>query len=402
LRCQGSIVRWSRRRWLGKSDALLMAALQYVHVPNYAAIMFRRTYKDLAMPGALMDRAHAWLDNTDAKWSEKDKTWTFPSGATLTFAYLQHENDKYNYQGAEFQFVAFDELTQFEESQYRYLFSRLRRLKGSDVPLRCYSASNPGGRGHSWVRQRILIEGPKKGREFIPSKLEDNPYLDTEDYEQSLAEMSQYEIQQLRHGDWDAVPDGEMFKRHWFKIVKEAPADVKKVRYWDLAATDKKKATDTTAYTAGVKMGMKDGQYYIMDMRRVQLSPLAVEQLIRQTAELDGVGVPVWMEQEPGSSGVNTIDHYRRKVLNGFAFYGDRPTGPKEERARPLAAAAEAGNVFLVEGDWVNDFLDEIVGFPAGQYKDQTDVSAASLSILNEMKEMKHAVKPTIGSVKRR
>ncbi|USK77743.1 terminase large subunit domain-containing protein [Peribacillus frigoritolerans] len=132
----------------GKSDALLMAALQYVHVPDYAAILFRRTYKDLSMPGALMDRAHNWLDTTDAHWKEATKQWIFPSGATLNFAYLATENDKYNYQGPEFQFVGFDELTQFEESQYRYLFSRLRRLQGSKVPIRARVSSNPGGRGH--------------------------------------------------------------------------------------------------------------------------------------------------------------------------------------------------------------------------------------------------------------
>jgi len=379
-----------------------MCALQYVHIPGYAAIMFRRTYKDLAMPGALMDRAHEWLDPTDAKWSEKDKTWTFPSGASLTFAYLAHENDKYNYQGSELQGIFFDELTQFEESQYRYLFSRLRRLQGSTVPLRCYAASNPGGRGHEFVKQRFIIEGDKKGRAFIPSRLEDNPYLDADDYEQSLAELSEYEKKQLREGDWSAAPDGEMFKRHWFQIVEEAPSDCKMIRYWDLAATDKKKASDTTAYTAGALVGMKDGQYWIMDMKRVQLSPGNIEKLIRQTAEIDGVRVPVWMEQEPGSSGVNTIDHYRRKVLSGFAFNGDRPTGPKEERARPFSSAAEAGNVFVVRGDWINDFLDEVVAFPAGRFKDQTDTVSASIAILNEMKDMKHAVKPTIGSLRRR
>ncbi len=69
----------------GKSDALLMAALQYVDAPKYAAILFRRTYADLSLPGALMDRAHEWLDGTDAVWNEQTKTWRFPSGATLSF-----------------------------------------------------------------------------------------------------------------------------------------------------------------------------------------------------------------------------------------------------------------------------------------------------------------------------
>ena len=111
----------------GKSDALLMAALQYVDNPDYAALLFRRSYTDLSLPGALMDRAKEWLMPTDAKWRESSKTWTFPSGATLTFGYLEHVGDEYRYQSTEFQFIGFDELTQFEESKYRYLFSRLRR-----------------------------------------------------------------------------------------------------------------------------------------------------------------------------------------------------------------------------------------------------------------------------------
>jgi len=49
-----------------------MAALQYVDVPGYAAILFRRTFRDLALPGALMDRAREWLSGTDARWNEID------------------------------------------------------------------------------------------------------------------------------------------------------------------------------------------------------------------------------------------------------------------------------------------------------------------------------------------
>ena len=77
----------------GKSDALLMAALQYVTVPGYSAIIFRKTYADLSLPGALMDRAADWLQGK-AHWSAKTKKWTFPSGATVSFGYMEHEKDK--------------------------------------------------------------------------------------------------------------------------------------------------------------------------------------------------------------------------------------------------------------------------------------------------------------------
>src|SRR5687767_3640230 len=52
----------------GKSDALLMAALRYVDVPRYAALLLRKSYADLALPGALMDRAKEWLAGSDARW----------------------------------------------------------------------------------------------------------------------------------------------------------------------------------------------------------------------------------------------------------------------------------------------------------------------------------------------
>jgi len=88
----------------GKSDALLMAALKYVHVPGYSALILRRTFKDLNLSGAIMDRAHDWLKGTDAKWNALDHRYRFPSGASLTFGHLHHEADKTNYKSAEFQF----------------------------------------------------------------------------------------------------------------------------------------------------------------------------------------------------------------------------------------------------------------------------------------------------------
>lgn len=374
----------------GKSDALLTAALQYVEVPNYAAILFRKTFADLALPGALMDRAQGWLAGTDAKWNERDKTWLFPSGATVGFGYLEHENHKYRYQSAEFQFIGFDELTQFSESQYRYLFSRLRRLEGSKVPLRMRSASNPGGIGHEWVKQRFIIEKPNL---FVSANLADNPYLDREEYTRSLMQLDPVARRQLLDGDWSARQAGNKFRREWFEVVDEAPANASRVRYWDLAATEPKPGKDPD-WTAGVRMSEKDGIFYVEDIKRLRQTPRHVESLIRQTAELDGRAVDVYMEQEPGSSGVNTIDHYRRRILLGFAFRGNKTTGSKEVRANPLSAAAEAGNVKLVRGPWINAFLDEIESFPLGSHDDQVDSTSGAFEMLVRRKKFGVIDKP--------
>lgn len=202
----------------GKSDALLRAALQYVEFPAYKAILFRKTFSQLSQAGGLIDRSKEWLTGK-ATWNETKHRWTFPSGAILEFGHLQHENDRFNYQGAEFDFIGFDELTHFTEIEYRYLFSRLRRRVDSLIPGRMRSASNPGGKGHRWVKRRFierkpdpedLGDTPEKCAEriFIPAKLTDNPGIDQTAYEAALRQLDPQEQEQLLDGNWDARPPG--------------------------------------------------------------------------------------------------------------------------------------------------------------------------------------------------
>lgn len=195
----------------GKSDALLMAALMYANTPGYAALLLRRTYTDLSLPGAIMDRSHQWLEGTSAHWNGTDKRWSFPSGATLTFGYLDSERDRYRYQGAEFQFIGLDELTQFSERAYRYMISRLRRCAGVSVPLRVRGASNPGDIGHAWVKRRF-IDGDTDGTVFIPASLDDNPHLDREAYTESLNRLDAHTRKQLLQGVWEMDSGGLVYR----------------------------------------------------------------------------------------------------------------------------------------------------------------------------------------------
>jgi len=92
--------------------------------------------------------------------------------------------------------------------------------------------------------------------------------------------------------------------------------------------------------------------------------------------------VDIWMEQEPGSSGVKVIDDYARRMLAGWSFRGHRSTGSKEIRANPLSAAAEAGNVLLLRGAWISEFLDEAESFPTGLHDDQVDAVSGAMAML--------------------
>ncbi len=365
----------------GKSVALLMAAAQYVEVPNYAALLLRRTYADLSLPGAIMDLSREWWGDSKARWVDDDKTWRFPSGATITFGYLEYEKHKYRYQGSAYQFIAYDELSQFTDSMYRYLFSRLRGADTLDVPVRMRSASNPGGQGHEWVKQRFLIEGPEKGRIFVPSSLSDNPSLHQENYRRALDELDPVTRAQLLEGDWDVQGEGAAFRRDWFEVTDSAPIIFERVvRAWDTAATAPTVNKDAD-WTVGVKMGKKpNGQFFILDVRRIQGTPREVQSIMYNTAREDGPEVEIYMEQEPGASGKQIIDHIQTSLLSGYAFMGIRSTGSKIVRAAPFSSQVQATNVAILRKPWLGPFLDELEAFPHGDHDDQVD--AASLAFM--------------------
>lgn len=373
----------------GKSSALLMSALQFVDIPNYSAILFRRTYADLALPGAIMDRFTSWIaPQDDVRWNSNNYTAVFPSGARVSFGYLNNQQDYLRYKGAEFQFIGMDEVTEIRESDYRYLFSRLRRpAKGplSQVPLRMRSASNPAP---NWVRQRFIVEGHDNNRIFVPSKLHDNPGIDADSYRQALQALDPVERRRLEEGDWWSTTLGSLFSRENFVIIDahEVPAiasHARAVRFWDLAATEPSHSNPDPDWTVGTLALLNEGVTYILDVKKARVKGEKVEHLIAQTAQEDGTSVAVRMEQEPGSSGKALVDQYARYVLPGFDFLGIRSTGDKITRARPFAAAVANGNVRLVRGPWLTEWLDEFASFPeACNHDDQVDSAVGAFTHL--------------------
>jgi predicted phage terminase large subunit-like protein len=174
---------------------------------------------------------------------------------------------------------------------------------------------------------------------------------------------------------------GNMLKVENIPIVDDWPRDAAQVRSWDLAASAQVLKSDPD-WTAGVRLAWREGQCWIIDMHRERLGPGGVEGLVKMTAARDTSDVPILLQQDPGSAGLALIDRYRRGVLPGYAVFTSRPTGSKVQRADPLAAAIEAGNVFLVRGAWNDAFLDEACTFPAGSHDDQVDALAEGFNWL--------------------
>ena len=372
----------------GKTDALLMAHLMWAEYPEYNGVYFRRKYPELE--ASVIPRSREWLAGTGAAYDQQRRLWTFPAGGRLKFAHLEVENDKLSHNSAEYTTITFDELTQFSETMYVYLFSRLRRGVLGRVPPWMLAGSNPGGPGHDWVNARFGCQeaggrthSAEPDRLFVPALLGDNPHLNREEYEANLAKLDPVTRAQLLTGDWSARQAGGWFRREDFDIVEVAPLGLRECRFWDLAASETKEGADPD-WTAGVRLGRAgDGYWYVVDVVRFRHAPARTEAIIRHTAGEDGRRVEIAMEQEPGSSGKIAIDHYRRRVLAGMSFWADRPTGDKAERARPVAAAAAGRLIRLVRGPWNRDFLAEAEAFPQeGIHDDQVDALSGAFTRL--------------------
>jgi len=242
----------------------------------------------------------------------------------------------------------------------------------------------PKGRRH-WTYETFATGRPDTA--LFRARTADNPFLPS-GFDATVRRQytGRLAAQELEGQFLDEA--GALFQRHWFGVVDRAPSLVRRVRAWDLAATpkDEAKARDPD-WTAGVLLGRDAaGTFYVLDVRRLRGTPQQVQALVRGTAESDGRGVPIWMEQEPGSAGVTVIDHYLR-LLAGFNFRGERSTGSKADRAQPLAAQAEGGAVKLVRGTWNADFLDEVELFPFGGHDDIVDATALAFGRLAARKE---------------
>lgn len=226
----------------GKSDALLMGATRYIKNPNYKALILRRTFPQLQ---ELIDRSHKWFDK--AAWNGDLHRWTFPSGAFIQFGHCKSEEDKYNYQGHEYQYLGFDQLEQFTQTQYELLTAQVRSV---DPTILCFirSTANPGGVGHTWVKQRFIDKCLPDGtpryfkkvndedveitpddpnalsRAFVFANILDNPILLSNDpaYLARLNSLPEKLRRALKEGDWD-VFEGQFFNE-WRRSIHVIPS----------------------------------------------------------------------------------------------------------------------------------------------------------------------------------
>ncbi len=272
----------------GKTLTLLLWLAQGIDVPGYSGVFFRRTYAQLTKSNdSPLTKSHELYKPLGGKYKASEYRWTFPTGATIEFGHLQHEMSVMDYQGPAYHRVAFDELTQFSEAQYTYLFSRMRMRRDFPVRMGVRAASNPGGPGHSWVKARFitsdaekviqslrplepspsgLIFWPSENRAFVPARVADNPSLDVDDYvDRMQTNLPLVLRQRLLNGDWSVVEDA-IIRLDWLRyyttqgdLLKAHDADGKE--RWQVDQRQCQRfATIDTAGTSAQKAAEKRGR----------------------------------------------------------------------------------------------------------------------------------------------
>ena len=222
----------------GKTYAMVTDPLRYCGVKAFNGLLLRRSTDELREIVSVSQDLYP-LVYPGSKWSERKSLWTFPSGATLWMTYLDRDEDVKRYQGQAFNWVGFDELTQYPTPYpWNYMRSRLRTTS-PELPLCMRATTNPGGPGHGWVKKMFIDPSPyntpfwatdietgnrleypsshsKRGeglfkRRFIPASLFDNPYLTADgEYEANLLSMPEVQRKQLLEGSWD-IAEGAAF-----------------------------------------------------------------------------------------------------------------------------------------------------------------------------------------------
>jgi predicted phage terminase large subunit-like protein len=429
LACDSDIAIMGGAAGGGKTYALLMEPLYHCHVPGFTAVIFRRIHPMIVAEGGIWDESLRLYPGLQYAPKPKvgDLSWEFPGGATVRFSHLQYEHDVLTWYSSQIPLIEFDQLEQFTRQQFFEMLTRNRSTCGVRPYVRAscnpdpdsflvdflawwigedgYAIPDRAGQTRWFIRlpsdelawddsAEALIkmygsDVPPMSVTFFPMMLEDNPALTSKDpnYRAKLLAQPQYLRDRLLGGNWKARPTaGQFFKRHWFDIVDGIPADCRKVRFWDLAATEPTPASPDPDYTVGMLEAMdQNGYFYYADIRRDRVSPGAVEHMILHTAEQDGRDVQIGIEQEPGASGkITGMDLGRKLAARGFHVRIYPKRIKTELAAGPLSSAAELGSVRLVRSAWNKLFLDELESFPGAKHDDQVVAATGAHGILTK------------------
>ena len=414
----------------GKSHAALIHHLKYIHIPYYKGIIIRRTTPMLMRPGSIWDEARALYKEVDpaARIRFKDMKISFgpikdrEQQGEVSFAHFERADNTDNYQGSQLSSAVMDELTQFEESQFLYILSRLRTKAEMKPVIRGTCNPDPD----SWVRRWIdwylypkdheLFGRPDPEKQgvvrwfirlnnemiwdssrdimfekygvkdsagnllpddhpkqikplsfaFVSASIYDNPYAEA-NYIGFLEGLDRISKERNLYGSWEARESSSGYwKREWCEVINLPPSrTVQQVRAWDISGTLPSDTNPNPDWTVGTLMSKdKNSIYYVEDVVRDRRRYGGVFELILETARRDGTDTKIVIPRDPGAAGqAYASDIIRQLAEYGFAAKSHPTNKSKVQRFAPFAALCEAGGVRIVKGSWNDTFMLELERF---------------------------------------
>lgn len=388
---------------------------------NFGCVIFRRNTENITREGGLWDTSEEIYPHLGGVGSSSGLYWSFPSGATIKMSHMLHEKNRLDWHGSQIPVILWDELTEFTEKQFFYMFSRNRSATG----IRGYQRATCNADADSWVakliswyidqrtglpipersgvirwfvrvgdklewgasRDELVRKFPQEPKSFtfIASKITDNQIGMQRDpaYLSNLQALPTVDRERLLTGNWKIKPSaGSYFKRSDFAPAPLALPIVRRtVRVWDRAATEKRADNDPD-WTRGLKLCRDEaGMFYVEHLESCQRRPSDVDQVILNTARMDGNRVEIVLLQDPGSAGVHEVESTVR-LLAGFTVHVVKLTRDKETNAKPASSQAGANNIKLSAGGWNEDFLIELENFPEWPHDDIVDTLANGINFL--------------------
>lgn len=394
----------------GKSFISLLYPLKFADDPHFRGVIFRKTTGEITAQGGLWENACEIYTKIYGNSEElrkqgkkggvkihiKDLKITFPAGGSVKFSFLESSKDLLKHQGAAYTFVLFDEATHFTREMIEYLIKRMRSARAKhqkQMVLTCNP--DPDWECLEWIKPYLTEDGtPDQTKDgvvryyvvdngdyvwgdtreeleaiygsgtdsgirsftFVSANCMDNEPLMRGDpsYLSNLKAQPFVDVQRYLYGNWFVRPTGSsLVRREWFveKDIEPPWTDIEKtVRAYDFAFTRKSDRNPSPDYTVSVKMSrLKDGNYFIHDVRRTRVLPGEWMDFILDAACEDGKSVDIIIPLDPGA-GAKFANMFLAKDLSSSGFYVRqlRAQGRKADRFKPYASMVMNGGMQIL------------------------------------------------------
>ena len=354
----------------GKSMLGAILALQYFTKPNFRCLVLRSTYDNVIATGGIVDYLDEWLAAFDYVEHNQSKRVfiNHHNNAKIYYSYMSLEKDKEKFKSRAFHRIIVDEASEFFKVNLQFLNRSLRGTKGlmNFDQLSIFYISNPADADGSTYLKEKFVEGPYP---YFEMNFWDNPYINREDYADTLKELSKADYQ-FQMGNWDyEVKAGDVFdydmienctinKQEYQEMLTEIDL-LQQVITWDIAATEKK-TSDYTAWSLDSIFKGNIGVVHNQDSTRK--SPGKLEQKMMSVMdhyyEYDN-----WIERQPGAAGKIVANYWKKEFEDYNPTFIDVHKS-KLIRASRTVRGMNKGKILFVKGKWLKDFKKQAVKFP--------------------------------------